>query len=212
MLTRRRLGFFHQALPVLGVAAVLAGLVAMYVMTQSSPKRGTKRKSRIPVLEQSAGGSLDYWIGTWDAKVADERKVPDLTEAEREALTWSRAVLGKALGEWITTPKTRRENVESPLRLFVPSENQRASRFGEAWTDTAGNEWRPTDGQRKDEFWIQTRVRFRGRELLLGMAFVDVPSDVNAFEFHYMVSLDNGAKWLTAVSATYTRAGAVAEH
>lgn len=210
MTSHRRLNLVNRILSIGGAVLVLGVLVATFLATRSPAKAGGKKRMSGPVSDQAAGGSLDYWIGRWDAKVDAFREYPKISEADREVLEWSRTVLGKALGDWLTVPDTKRTEVESPLKLFVPSQNERARRYGEAWTDPAGNEWRPTDGQRKDEFWIQTRVRFRGRDVLLGMSFADVKGDPNSFDFFYMVSTDNGGVWLQSTSATYTRAGSIA--
>ncbi|MCK6449098.1 MAG: hypothetical protein L6Q99_22100 [Planctomycetes bacterium] len=208
MISFRKLSILHRTLTIVGVSAFLALFGAIFYMAKTAPRAAVGPKNRAgPIKEQLAAGSLDYWIGTWDASVQSHREYPKLAEADREALEWSRDVLAKALGAWIATPESRHVAVQSPLKLFVPSENERARKYGEAWIDLAGNEWRPTDGQRKKEFWIQTRVRFRGREVLLGMSFKDVPDDPRSFEFYYMISLDNGDEWLLASAATFTRSG-----
>lgn len=207
----RQLDLVNRILSIGGAVLLIGVMVATFLATRGPRSAVGKKRIGGPLSDQAAGGSLDYWIGRWDAKVDAFREYPKLSEGDREVLEWSRTVLGKALGDWLTVPATKRAEVESPLKLFVPSENERARRYGEAWTDPAGNEWRPTDGQRKDEFWIQTRVRFRGRDVLLGMSFADVKDDPSSFGFFYLVSTDNGGVWLLSVSATYTRAGSIAK-
>jgi hypothetical protein len=207
MVSVRQLRILQRTLTLTGVLVLLGVFGVTFVMTHRAPKQASRRGLPGVIQEQTAGGSLDYWIGTWDAKTLEVRKYPKISAADQEALDWARTVLGKALGEWIVTPEIEQKNVETPLKLLVPSENERARRYGEAWTDSAGNEWRPTDGQRKDEFWIQTRVRYRGRDVLLGMSFKDVADDPDSFEFYFMVSTDNGGEWWMASSAVFTRAG-----
>lgn len=191
-----------------GAIALVASAGAAWYLTKSAPKTvGAKLRHGPPENAQIAAGSLDYWIGTWDARVLASPEYPDLPPADREALEWSREVLARALGGWIATPDSRHDAVQSPLKLFTPAENDRARRYGEAWIDLAGNEWRPTDRQQTNQFWIETAVRFRGREVLLAMSFEDVPSDPTSFEYYYRISLDNGESWLVGSTATFSRAG-----
>jgi hypothetical protein len=201
----QRVSMVKRVLTIVGIAAVLGLFASVFLVTKSAPKkRGRKPPTSAQV--QDAGGSLDYWIGMWDATVMAERKYPKLSAADREVLEWARTRVANDLGAWIVTPKAHQNNVESPLKILVPSENERARRYGEAWTDPSGNEWRPTDGQRDNEFWIQTRMRYQARDVILGMSFKDVDGDANSFEFYYVVSLDNAATWLMVIGVDYTRA------
>lgn len=199
----------HRVITIVGFTAFVALFAAVFVVTKAGPKAPRGKKKAIAAQVQKTGGSLDYWIGTWDATVMAERKYAKISEADREVLEWARTRAANDLGAWIVTPKAQRANVESPLKILAPSENERARRYGEAWTDPAGNDWRATDGQRANEFWVQTRTRYKNRDVILGMSFKDVQDDPNSFEFYYTISLDNASSWLIATGVSYARAGSV---
>jgi hypothetical protein len=205
----RRVSMVRRVLVIVGAMTFLGLFAAVFMVTKAAPKKRGRKPPQYAQI-QDAGGSLDYWLGIWDATVMGQRKYADLPPADREVLEWARTRAANDLGAWVVTPKARQANVESPLKILVPSENERARRYGEAWTDPSGNEWRATDGQRENEFWMQTRLRYQTRDVVLGMSFKDVDGDPDSFEFYYVLSLDNAETWLIATGVDYSRAGSLA--